>query len=69
MNTGMMRVAAYAVIALGVGLMVLGIFEIGGLFNIAVGIVATCLGSLLAFAEEETIDREEEGFTRSVRDP
>ena len=47
------RIAGYVVIGLGVVLMVLGMFEIGGLFNVGVGLVAVCLGVLLVFVEDD----------------
>lgn len=62
-------VFAYALMAIGVVLMVLGFFEIGGLFNVVVGFVAVCLGLLLSFSDDEDGDaREEEEFARLLKD-
>jgi len=49
-------------------LMVLGILEIGGLFNVAIGLIAVCLGLLLTFAGEGDLgSKDEDEFDRLLR--
>ena len=61
-----------ALVALGFLLMTLGILEIGGLFNVGVGLVTTIGGSVVVFAGEgrwpsDPLDGEEE-FLRELDD-
>jgi hypothetical protein len=54
--------AGFALVAVGYAVMTLGILEIGGVFNIVVGLAAAWTGCLLMFAGEgrrESDDVEE----------
>ena len=58
----------YATLGGGMVLMVLGILEIGGLFNVAIGLIAVCLGLLLTFAGEGDLgSKDEDEFDRLLR--
>jgi hypothetical protein len=58
----------YATLGIGMVLMVLGILEIGGLFNVAIGLIAVCLGLLLTFAGEGDLGAKgEDEFDRLLR--
>ncbi len=57
-----LRLVAEAVVATGVVLMTLGILEIGGLFNVAVGFFTILAGCLLLFlrGDADELSWEEE---------
>ena len=58
----------YALLAGGFALMVLGIFEIGGLFNLGFGFCVLWLGALIVLVRgpRSVSDDEEEEFKRIV---
>jgi hypothetical protein len=59
------ELVADALILLGFVLMVLGIYEIGGLFNLAAGFVVLWAGALAALADmNRRLRDEEEAFFR-----
>jgi membrane-bound ClpP family serine protease len=68
-GTTAMEVAGYAMIVVGYLLFALGAVQIGGLFNVVVGVAAVVIGSVLTFAR--TVDprsEEEAEFLRLIRD-
>jgi hypothetical protein len=65
---GRIERAGFAAVVVGY-VLVLGILEIGGLFNVVVGFYATLAGSVLMFAREERREFEEEAeFRRQLDD-
>ena len=63
-----LELVGYGVVALGYVLMTLGIFEIGGLLNIALGLAAAWLGCVLMFVGEERREFDEEAEFRRQLD-
>jgi hypothetical protein len=54
-------------VVVGYVLITLGILEIGGLFNVLLGLLATSAGCVLMFAREERREFEEEAeFMRQL---
>ena len=58
--------AGFALVAVGYVVMTLGILEIGGLFNLVLGVAVVCAGCVLMFAGEEGSDLDEEAFRRQL---
>ena len=65
---GRIERAGYAAVAFGYALMTLGILEIGGLFNVVLGLFATSAGCVLMFAREERREFAEEAEFRKQLD-
>ena len=63
-SIGPRELIADALLIVGFVLMVLGIYEIGGLFNLGLGFAILWAGALLAFADmrRTTIDFEKEFY-------
>ena len=63
------EIVADALLSVGFVLMVLGIYEVGGLFNLGVGLAVLWAGGLAAFADMRRLSRdEEEAFLRITDD-
>ncbi len=61
--------AGYAIVAIGYVLMTLGMLEIGGVFNVALGFVASLVGCTMMFSAEARGDLGEvEAFRRELED-
>ena len=59
------ELVADALIVLGLILMVLGIYEIGGLFNLGLGFTVLWVGGIVSLADMRLVSRdEEEAFFR-----
>jgi hypothetical protein len=68
-STRGLELLAYAIVGVGFVLMLLGIFEIGGLFNIAIGFAAVWIGGLLILsAERRRRRRVEDDLMRRLED-
>jgi hypothetical protein len=65
---GRIERAGYTAVVAGYLLMTLGILEIGGLFNVVLGLFATSAGCVLMFAREERREFEEEAEFRRQLD-
>jgi hypothetical protein len=65
---GRIERAGFAAVVVGYVLMTLGILEIGGLFNVVLGLFATSVGCVLMFAREERREFEEEAEFRRQLD-
>lgn len=64
-SIGIRELVADALMLVGFVLMVLGIYEIGGLFNLGLGFVVLWLGALAALADmRRRLRDEEEAFLR-----
>ncbi len=63
-SIGFQEILADALLVTGFVLMVLGIYEIGGLFNLGLGFAVFWLGAIVAFADmrRKEGDLEEEFF-------
>jgi hypothetical protein len=62
-SIGLRELLADALLAVGFVLMVLGIYEIGGLFNLGMGFVVLWAGALIALADmTRRLRQEEEAF-------
>ena len=63
------EIVGYALVAVGYVVMTLGILEIGGLFNVVLGVVAAWAGCVLMFLGEERREFDEEAeFRRELED-
>jgi len=66
-SIGFREIVADALLVVGFVLMVLGIYEIGGLFNLVVGFAVFWVGAIAALADmRRTTDDLEEAFFRIV---
>jgi membrane-bound ClpP family serine protease len=64
-----LELLAYALLTAGFVLMVLGIFEVGGLFNVGLGFAMVWIGYLTTFANDTRLLRnEEDEFRRQLDD-
>ena len=62
-------IVGYALVAVGYVVMTLGILEIGGEFNVALGFAAAWAGCVLMFLGEERREFDEEAeFRRELED-
>jgi len=67
-SIGFREILADALLIVGVVLMVLGIYEIGGLFNLGVGFVVIWVGAVIALADmRRKSDDLEEAFFRIIQ--
>lgn len=67
-SIGFREILADALLIVGFVLMVLGIYEIGGLFNLGVGFVVLWVGAVVALADmRRKSDDLEEAFFRIVQ--
>ena len=65
---GFREILADALLVVGFVLMVLGIYEIGGLFNLGVGFAVFWVGAIAAFADmRRQSDELEEAFFRIIQ--
>lgn len=65
---GFREILADALLIVGFVLMVLGIYEIGGLFNLGVGFVVLWVGAVIALADmRRKSDDLEEAFFRIIQ--
>jgi hypothetical protein len=63
------EIVGYALVAVGYVVMTLGILEIGGLFNVVLGLAAAWTGCVLMFLGEERREFDEEAeFRRELED-
>ena len=63
------EIVGYALVAVGYVVMTLGILEIGGLFNVVLGLAAAWVGCVLMFLGEERREFDEEAeFRRELED-
>ena len=63
------EIVGYALVAVGYVVMTLGILEIGGLFNVVLGLAAAWAGCVLMFLGEERREFDEEAeFRRELED-
>ena len=58
----------YGSIAIGFVLMALGVLEIGGLFNVGLGLVLVIVGAPLMFGRSAEPELDEEEFLRQLED-
>ena len=65
---GRIEPAGFVGVVVGYVLITLGILEIGGLFNVLLGLLATSAGCVLTFAREERRELEEEAEFRRQLD-
>jgi hypothetical protein len=64
-----LELLAYALLTTGFVLMVLGIFEVGGLFNVGLGFGMVWIGCFTMFAGDRRLLRnEEDEFRRQLDD-
>lgn len=63
-----LEIAGYAIVAIGYVLMTLGIIEIGGLLNVALGLTAAWTGCVVMFLGEERREFDEEAEFRRQLD-
>jgi hypothetical protein len=63
-----LEIAGYAIVTVGYVLMTLGIVEIGGLLNVAIGLVAAWTGCVVMFLGEERREFDEEAEFRRQLD-
>ena len=67
-SIGFREILADALLIVGFVLMVLGIYEIGGLFNIGVGFIVLWAGAILALADMRRKSNDlEEAFFRIIQ--
>jgi len=63
------EIVGYALVAVGYVVMTLGILEIGGLFNVVLGLAVAWAGCVLMFLGEERREFDEEAeFRRELED-
>ena len=63
------EIVGYTLVAVGYVVMTLGILEIGGLFNVVLGLAAAWAGCVLMFLGEERREFDEEAeFRRELED-
>ena len=63
------EIVGYAMVAVGYVVMTLGILEIGGLFNVVLGLAVAWAGCVLMFLGEERREFDEEAeFRRELED-
>ena len=63
------EIVGYVLVAVGYVVMTLGILEIGGLFNVVLGLAAAWAGCVLMFLGEERREFDEEAeFRRELED-
>lgn len=63
------EIVGYALVAVGYVVMTLGILEIGGLFNVVLGLAVAWTGCVLMFLGEERREFDEEAeFRRELED-
>jgi hypothetical protein len=68
-SIGFRELVADALLIVGFVLMVLGIYEIGGLFNLGLGFAVLWAGAIIAFADMTRKTRDlEEAFFRIAND-
>jgi hypothetical protein len=65
-HPGGLELGGQALIVVGFVLMTLGMFEIGGLFNIVLGLGAVVAGCVAMFAGENRRGLDEEAFLRQL---
>jgi hypothetical protein len=64
-----LEIVGYAMVAIGYVLMTLGIVEIGGLLNVALGLAAAWAGGVVMFLGEERREFDEEAeFRRQLEE-
>ncbi len=64
-----LELLGFAIVAVGYVVMTLGIFEIGGLLNVALGLAAAWVGCVVMFVGEERREFDEEAeFRRQLED-
>ena len=67
-SIGLREIVADALLIVGFVLMVLGIYEIGGLFNLGVGFAILWVGAIVALADmRRKSDDLEEAFFRIIQ--
>ena len=65
-QAGGLELGGQALIVVGFVLMTLGMFEIGGLFNIGLGLAAVVAGCVALFSGENRRGLDEEAFLRQL---
>ena len=64
-----LELLGFAIVAVGYVVMTLGIFEIGGLLNVVLGVAASWVGCVVMFVGEERREFDEEAeFRRQLED-
>jgi hypothetical protein len=66
--SGRLEVVGHALVVVGFALAALGMFEIGGLFNVGLGLAVACVGCLLLFARAEDHGLDEREFLRQLEE-
>ena len=63
-----MELVGYGLIAIGFVLIALGVIEIGGLFNVGLGLVLVMVGAPMMFGRSAEPELDEEAFLRQLED-
>ncbi|MCI0637090.1 MAG: hypothetical protein L0206_24715 [Actinobacteria bacterium] len=63
-----LEILGYGLIAVGFVLMALGVLEIGGVFNIGLGLALVVVGAPLMFGRRSEPELDEEEFMRQLED-
>ena len=63
-----LEVAGYGLIAIGFILMALGVLEIGGLFNVGLGLALVMVGAPMLFSRSAEPELDEKEFMRQLED-
>ncbi len=63
-----LEVVGYGLITIGFVLMALGVIEIGGVFNVGLGLVLVMVGAPLMLGRSEEPKLDEEEFMRQLED-
>jgi hypothetical protein len=64
----MLEIVGYGLIAIGFVLMALGVLEIGGLFNVGLGLILVIVGAPLMFGRNVEPELDEQEFLRQLED-
>jgi hypothetical protein len=63
-----LEIVGYGLIAIGFVLMALGVLEIGGLFNVGLGLMLVMVGAPMMFGRSDEPELDEKAFMRQLED-
>lgn len=63
-----LELVGYGIVAIGFVVMGLGVLEIGGVFNVGLGLALVVVGTPMMFARHDEPELDEEEFMRQLED-
>jgi hypothetical protein len=63
-----LELVGYGIVAIGFVVMALGVLEIGGVFNVGLGLALVVVGTPMMFARRDEPELDEEAFMRQLED-